>query len=186
MGNQGPPPEPTWLKKLKGNPGKRALNTQEPTPKLVQWLDKPDYFNSEEGKLWDRVTKELANLGILSSTDRFSIERYCVLILKWRQCKEALEAYKGKLAVPVKSPDKAQYTNKDGEVIPAQKGTFRGFRVVPEIRLMLEISTSLSRIEDRFGLSPSARSKIVIEQPTPMPTGGDTSDGGDDFPELQH
>ena len=41
---RGPPPKPTYLRILEGNPSKRPLNRNEPQPPPVETLDPPDYL----------------------------------------------------------------------------------------------------------------------------------------------
>jgi len=38
---RGPPPKPTYLRILEGNPSKRPLNRNEPQPPPVETLDPP-------------------------------------------------------------------------------------------------------------------------------------------------
>jgi len=51
----GPPPTPTSLKILKGNPGKRPLNKKEPKPKL-EIPTCPAHLCPEGKGEWKRVT----------------------------------------------------------------------------------------------------------------------------------
>jgi hypothetical protein len=47
MGHRGPPPKPTALKLIAGNPGKKALPKDEPKPK-VELPSKPRHLTTEE------------------------------------------------------------------------------------------------------------------------------------------
>lgn len=73
----GTKPKPSALKKLEGNPGKRALPAHEPQPELgipscPAWLKGP-------GRLeWKRITPELYRLGLLTRIDHAALEAYCL------------------------------------------------------------------------------------------------------------
>ena len=53
MAKTGRKPKPTALKKLEGNPGKRPLNTMEPTPPNVS-IHCPQYLLPDARKEWKR------------------------------------------------------------------------------------------------------------------------------------
>ena len=61
----GPKPAPTALKKLAGNPGKRALNTREPQPESGA-PPCPDWMPAEGRAQWGRVVPELDRLKLLT------------------------------------------------------------------------------------------------------------------------
>ena len=69
-------PTPTKLKLIKGNPGKRALPKDEPTPDPVI-PDKPEGLGEEASKEWDRIAPELERLGLLTQLDRAMLFSYC-------------------------------------------------------------------------------------------------------------
>lgn len=50
----GRPPKPTHLKVIAGNPGKRALPTNEPQPELRD-LEPPRDLDEDEQREWDRI-----------------------------------------------------------------------------------------------------------------------------------
>ena len=62
MKTPGPPPTPTNLKLLRGNPGKRKLNTNEPDPEPAI-PPCPSHLDKVAKKEWRRVSKELLALG---------------------------------------------------------------------------------------------------------------------------
>src|SRR4051812_10277714 len=79
MGRRGPPPKPTKLQQLRGNPGKRKLNDREPepapgTPTVPSWLP------AEAKAEWRRVVPELGRLRLLSVIDRGTLSAY---VLAW-------------------------------------------------------------------------------------------------------
>jgi phage terminase small subunit len=68
---------PTEIKKLKGNPGKRALNDKEPKPN-VEIPECPAHLTGEARTEWDRITKELHALGNIARIDRAALTVYCM------------------------------------------------------------------------------------------------------------
>lgn len=72
----GPKPAPTALKKLAGNPGKRALNTREPQPESGA-PPCPDWMPAEGRAQWGRVVPELDRLKLLTKVDGAILEGFC-------------------------------------------------------------------------------------------------------------
>ena len=69
-------PEPTALKLVKGNPGKRAINKNEPAfknciPKCPMKLDKVGQ------KEWNDLSKLLFDAGVLTEVDSRALAVYC-------------------------------------------------------------------------------------------------------------
>jgi hypothetical protein len=53
MGRRGPPPQPTKLRLLSGDPGKRPLPRAEPQP--IGLPQKPDFVTGSASEAWDQV-----------------------------------------------------------------------------------------------------------------------------------
>ena len=84
MGRRGPPPKPTKLKLLAGNPGKRPLNRREPqprktTPRCPAWLGK------EARAVWKRMVPELRRMGVLTVIDGEALAAFCQTYARWRR-----------------------------------------------------------------------------------------------------
>lgn len=79
----GPPPKPTRLKILAGNPGKRKLNEREPQPSQGK-LTCPSSMPAEGKKEWKRVVPELDRLGVATNIDQAALEHYCTSWATWR------------------------------------------------------------------------------------------------------
>ncbi|WP_349293612.1 P27 family phage terminase small subunit [Salmonella enterica] len=88
-GRSGRRPKPTARKELAGNPGKRALNKEEPVFTPINGVSPPDWFNEEDMPLasvmWELTTKELCGQGLLCVTDLAVLERWCVAYEFWRR-----------------------------------------------------------------------------------------------------
>ena len=63
MGLRGPPPQPTRLRVLSGNPGRRPINRREPQP--IGEPERPDFVGAEE---WDRIIASMPP-GFFSAAD---------------------------------------------------------------------------------------------------------------------
>lgn len=103
----GPPPTPTRLKLLRGNPGKRPLNTKEPQPR-VSIPSCPKHLNQEARKEWRRITHELAALGLISNLDRTALAIYCDAYGRWVEASDNIRQFglilKSTSGFPIQSP----------------------------------------------------------------------------------
>jgi P27 family predicted phage terminase small subunit len=154
----GRKPKPTALKRLQGNPGRRALNDREPqfpgTPKCPSWLDKDAKVE------WRRVTAELAALNMLAAVDQCALAGYCQSYSRWKQAESLVTKHGLLLTEPILS--------KTGEVI--------GQRIKrnPATTIASDALKSLARYGSLFGFDPSSRARLHIN-----PT--DTADPFEEF-----
>lgn len=84
----------TALKELAGNPGKRALNKDEPAFTPLTDAKAPEYFH-ETGMtmaivMWDLTTKELCGQGVIRVTDLSVLERWCASYEIWRRALDGI------------------------------------------------------------------------------------------------
>jgi phage terminase small subunit len=73
----GPPPKPTALKILAGNPGKRRLNDQEPQPEAK--CVPPAWLPPDVREEWKRQAPALERLGLLTEIDGEAFAMLCTL-----------------------------------------------------------------------------------------------------------
>jgi len=79
-------PKPTALKLVTGNPGRRPLNSAEPTPPLYS-APPPKHLSNTAKETWERLTLLLNSMGVLTIADAFALERLCDIyaeILRYR------------------------------------------------------------------------------------------------------
>jgi P27 family predicted phage terminase small subunit len=73
---RGRKPKPTYLKLVTGNPGKRAINRNEPQPRR-QLVRAPDELSDDAKVEWKRIAPELYRMGLLTVADRATFAAYC-------------------------------------------------------------------------------------------------------------
>lgn len=139
---KGRKPKPTGIKELEGNPGKRALNKQEPKPENAIPIC-PPHLNGSARTEWKRITHELHALKIISRIDRAALVAYC----------QAWGDY-------VKACNKLK---KEGEVIISDKG---GMYQNPWVSIKNRSMDQLVKISAEFGMTPSSRARVKVETPT--------------------
>jgi len=123
MGKRGPQPQSAELKKLRGNPGKRAIpKTASSVPMVHECPD--DLLDIKS--TWDHYGDVLAKMGILQDSDGVAWE------ILWRTWYDYLSLCKDEEA---KLSDKIQLSN------------------------------TVLRLLDHFGMSPSSRGSIAIDPP---------------------
>lgn len=137
---KGPPPQPTALRLIRGNPGKRPLPKREPKPTLgttaPKWLS--PYAKTE----WVRVYKEAANLGMITKLDRASLAAYCEALADFRKATE--EAAKS---------------------LPLVKLTTGNYQENPLYRQKRQAMAGVIKAAAELGFTPSARTRVqAIEQ----------------------
>lgn len=148
---RGPKPTPTQLKKLKGNPGKRALNEKEPQPD-VAIPECPAHLTGEARQEWDRITKELHALGILTNIDRAALAAYCMAWLDF--------VYASRMV------------DEEGEVITSVRVDKMGNEVRggsylnPWVGIKTSAMDRVVRIGAEFGLTPASRVRLKVDTPS--------------------
>lgn len=146
MGKRGRRPEPTVLKIARGNPGKRALNTSEPKP-ASDAIVAPDWVTGKSREKWDDVVPKLVGMGVMSNADIDTIARYCVMYEQFQkyldQCRRGLDVI----------------------VMRDESGRVKYMQTAPAATMMVKLAASMLRIEQEFGLTPSARSGISATKP---------------------
>jgi P27 family predicted phage terminase small subunit len=141
MARRGPPPQPTRLKLLKGNPGKRPLNGREPqppcnTPSCPRWL------GPEAKKAWRRTVSLLRAARILTQMDGDALTAYCQTYARWQAAEQFL----------------AQH----GEVYPVrdERGNVRCMAQFPQVSIARNLIQVLRSYQQEFGLTPSSRTRV--------------------------
>ena len=88
---RGPKPKPTALRRLGGNPGKRAYNHDEPVaPDGIPSC--PDHLGSAARDEWDRLAQMLHEMGVVTLVDRAALAAYCQCYGRWVEAEEKLQS----------------------------------------------------------------------------------------------
>lgn len=144
MGRRGPPPQPTQLRVIRGNPSKAPLPEGEPKPEEDDGAPPPSLHGVALEK-WNATVPILRSMGIWSAADRGTWERYCVVYSQWLRNREMCE--------------------RAGEVIVFKTKDKNGnpyMQVSPFATQMYRAAEMLLRIEQQFGLTPAARTQVRI------------------------
>jgi P27 family predicted phage terminase small subunit len=160
MGRRGPKPKPTALKKLLGNPGKRALNEHEPIPPEGE-IKPPPSVRAGARKYWDYYAPILVSMRVLTVADVGLLGRYCNLLQRYEILDEFLMA---------KGPAGTTYALKD------KNGKARGAQEIPQAWEYRQVHGQLLAMERELGLTPSSRTRLRVENAatSPMPAAAPT------------
>jgi P27 family predicted phage terminase small subunit len=134
--------QPAAIKEAKGNPGRRPIAKEGPaTPASA--VAAPKDLKAGPRRVWERLAPELAGMRILKPSDFTAFRRYCVFVHKWGQLEPLLD--RAELVVTTISAH-----NPDGLERKSQA-----------LLAALMLDKRLSEIEDRFGMNPAARQRLV-------------------------
>ena len=139
MATRGRKPTPTAIKVLEGNPGKRALNENEPkppkkAPRCPSWLE------DEAKKEWKRMGKILEQMGLLTDMDMAAFAGYCQAFARWKEAEEFLSQH--------------------GSIVRTPNGYLQQ---VPQVTIAQTNLKIVLKFCEQFGLTPSARSRIAAD-----------------------
>ncbi len=145
---RGRPPKPTALKLITGNPGKRSINKAEPKPNNAD-LSAPYWLNPDAALVWDDIAPGLSSAGVLTTADVHMLGMGCVAVAQFRIAARLV----GNEVISSKIIE-----NKDGEPIEV------GHHVNPALVAQSMSFKQAMAVFTQFGMSPAARSRIVVEQ----------------------
>jgi P27 family predicted phage terminase small subunit len=140
---RGRKPLPSNVVRLRGNPGKRRLNDAEPRP-VARVPPCPACLGDAARKEWQRLAKELAELGLLTGLDRGLLAAYCQAHALWVEAVSSIERY----GTMVKSPNG----------YPMQS---------PYVAVVNRQVDIMVRIAAELGMTPSSRTRIRVGDNAP-------------------
>jgi P27 family predicted phage terminase small subunit len=145
MGRRGRKSKAVDLKVL-SDPRIDRVNTREPKP-VNRAPTKPDYFDDDDvaSAMWDRIVRQLEQLGTISESDAQVIELYCLTYARYRAAVDELRN-DGSLTIVT-----------DGGNVKAN----------PVAGIVSQTSTQLQSLLSELGLTPSSRSRVrsTVDQP---------------------
>jgi len=141
VGERGPPPTPTGILKIRGS-WRARRGSKEPTPERTP-PRRPKWLDGYARAAWRQVVPLLDAMGVLTSVDGKALARYCTLWGRWRKAEEFL-AQHGETHLA---------KDADGNVL--------GLRNYPQVRTASVLAEQLLRLEQHFGMTPSARARIA-------------------------
>jgi P27 family predicted phage terminase small subunit len=145
---------PTYLKLLKGNPGKRAIRP-EPEPAMPDKPPDPPAFLSEDAQNeWHRLAEELHRLGLLTVLDLMPFAAYCEAYSRWVVAERLLAAMADKDATK-------------GLLVRSNAGSPM---VNPLVKIARNAANDMLKFAGEFGMTPVARSRLgagIGGPPTP-------------------
>ena len=142
---KGRKPTPTKILEARDSwHAKTAARRSEPKPKMGK-PKCPTWLKGRARSMWKKISGDLFDLGVLSLNDENTLVRYCQLWARWRKCEEFIE----------KNGESFQTESRNGEL---------SYRLYPESRVAQALAAELRKLETEFGLTPSSRSRIVIDE----------------------
>lgn len=144
MGRRGPRPEPTQLKVLRGNPGRRPVNKKEPQPSS-DGVVMPSHLGEVARAKWQDILPLLQAVKVMTRADVEALARYCDTYEWWISTRAVLK--------------------KDGDTYPIlnDAGEIKYIAQRPEVSIAHKLAAQLRQLESDFGLSPAARSSLKVE-----------------------
>ena len=142
MGRRGPPPTPTPILKLRGS--KRASRAKREVKAASGIPQRPDWLDGEARVAWDHLVPMLEGMGVLSVVDGHALSRYCRLWSRWRKAEDFIDDH--------------------GDMYPLkdEAGRTKCFQQWPQVAIAHKLALQLTRLEQEFGMTPSARTRIPV------------------------
>ena len=140
---RGRKPVPTYLKVIRGNPGKRALNTNEPQP-TGDLLEPPEWMTESQKIGWTYAI-EIAPAGVLKKLDRSVLVAWVVAEDVHRNAAAMVDKF-GLLT-------KAPHTG-----LPIQS---------PYLPIVNKQAQIMLKAAEQLGFSPASRSRVQLIEDRP-------------------
>lgn len=142
-------PLPTAVKKLRGNPGKRKLNDQEPQAPAED-PEIPAALSAAAAEEWKAIVPQLRTLGVLSRIDGKALAAYCHAYARWIEA----EAEVARFGIIVCEP-----------LLIDEKLVGVRYKKNPAVTISETAMKIMKSFLVEFGMTPSSRSRVRIEKP---------------------
>jgi len=129
--------KPTALKVIQGNPGKRKLNKNAPSPDALTHVpEPPDWFGEIAKNIWRQVAPWLIEARILTGTDTHNLEAFCMAYQRWREAQDDI--------------------TKNGIIVMGAKQEIKN----PACTVSNETLRQMAAYGGALGLDPAARARL--------------------------
>lgn len=144
MGKRGPAKTPTAVLAARGS-WRAKVRDGEPEASGVPVC--PDWLNDDAKAVWFRLLPMLTAMSIVGSVDENALARYAQIFARWKSCEE--------------------FIAKHGQVMPVkdESGQVVGMKEFPQVGRASRLADQLLKLEQQFGMTPSARASLAIERP---------------------
>jgi len=140
MKRRGRPPKPTALHLVKGNPGRRDLNANEPEPKMLEWAEPPAHLSDVAKAKWPEMVDLLSRNNVFTEMDVDLLAIYCEAHATELHAFAQLEKY--------------------GEIVKSPKS---GYPVAsPYKAIHNHACKTKQEIMSEFGMGPASRTRINV------------------------
>jgi len=141
----GPSPQPTAIKKLRGNPGRRPLNELEPQPKFGA-PPMPSGLSRYAKQAWKRMVPILLDMGVLTVADGDALMLYCEAFAQWKQAMTDIK--------------------KNGSYLKGKGSRNQDVMIDnPSVAERDKAWSNMKSMLTEFGCTPSSRSRLKVEKP---------------------
>lgn len=141
MGKRGPQPKPTALKLLEGT-RKSRINDAEPIPPATGIPEPPEWLGELGMETWRKLAPGLHARGVLTEWDLDAFAVLCQAVASHRQASELL--------------------NRSSVLIQGDRGLVKN----PALQIARDSAQVIRAFAQEFGLTPSARSGLRVEEVT--------------------
>ena len=146
MGARGPAPTPTAILSMRGSA--RAAGRGDEVQGPPGSPDPPGWLSESATDVWHELVPMLMQMGVLSKVDGNALARYCEIWIRWRRAAEFLAS------VPSEFYEVRTLASGKKELKP-----------LPMVAIADTLSTQLLRLEQQFGMTPSARVGLEVTAP---------------------
>lgn len=140
------PPKPTALKLVNGNPGKRALNANEPEPNLLEDLTPPPHLPENIAAVWREMAPKLRRAMVLTELDTPLLEMTCAAIAMHRT------------ALTKTADGKVMMRNEETGTVSLSPWT---------LLQSMSFKQGMAALRE-WGATPAARSRVMVDPQTDM------------------
>lgn len=141
----GPPPEPTQLRALRGNPSKRALNPDEPKGPLLEGeVLPPSFLGARARRYWREIIPVLQRMKVFTESDIYAVAMMANDLATYAEMQPLIRKH-GRTHTVV---------NRNGGETVVRR---------PEVGIANEAAANFMRWADRFGMDAAYRSKLKVE-----------------------
>ena len=154
----GPPKTPTALALLRGNPGRRALSPDEPTPPLAKDQPPPGLTNAAL-KIWEARVPGLVACALIAWVDVGHVARACRLEAK------ADQLLRRGLAHPLAGRRIGRPPSHPANGEKIEKPAAVDLRQSQELTTALTLFVAADQIWYRLGITPSERTRLRSRGP---------------------